>query len=98
MVELSEPPGITFTSPGAFTSVKPGALMVRERLLVSVTLPEVPVMVTVADPGTTELLAVNVSKLDPVEVGFGAKDAVTPLGRFDAARLTLPVNPYCVFI
>ena len=27
-------------------------------------------------------------------VGFGEKDAVTPLGRPDAERVTLPVNPF----
>ena len=43
------------------------------------------------------LAAVSVSKLEPVAVGFGAKDAVTPLGRPDTARLTLPVNPYWEF-
>jgi len=40
------------------------------------------------------LLAVSVSTLDPV-VGFGEKDAVTPLGRPDAERVTLPANPFC---
>ena len=53
-----------------------------------------PVIVTVAGPVVAALLAVSVIKLEPV-VGFGAKDAVTPLGRPEAARLTLPVNPYC---
>jgi hypothetical protein len=62
----------------------------------AVTLPEVPVMVTVKVPAVAGLLAVSVIMLEPV-VGFGAKDAVTPLGRPDAARLTLPVNPYCGF-
>jgi hypothetical protein len=27
-------------------------------------------------------------------MGFGEKDAVTPLGKPDAERLTLPVNPF----
>jgi hypothetical protein len=61
--------------------------------VVAVRAPEVPVMVTVANPGVAVLLAVKVSVLIPV-VGFGRKDAVTPLGRPDAVRLTLPVNPY----
>ena len=52
-------------------------------------------MVTVAVPGVAELLAVSVSTLDLVEVGFGTKDAVTPLGKPNATRLTLPLNPYC---
>ena len=42
------------------------------------------------------MLAVNVSVLNPL-VGFGANDAVTPLGRPDTERFTLPVNPYCGF-
>lgn len=53
---------------------------------------EVPVIVTVAAPVVAELLAVSVSTLLPV-VGFVAKAAVTPLGRPDAASVTLPVNP-----
>ena len=57
-------------------------------------MPEVPVMVTVAVPVVAVLLAVNVSVLVVVaEAGLNA--AVTPLGRPDADRLTLPVNPFC---
>jgi hypothetical protein len=51
-------------------------------------------MVSVFVPRAAELLADNVSVLNPV-VGFGANDAVTPLGRPDTERFTLPVNPYC---
>ena len=40
------------------------------------------------------LLAVNVNVLLPV-VGLGANDAVTPLGRPETDRFTLPVKPYC---
>jgi hypothetical protein len=49
-------------------------------------------MVTLYCPVAAELLAVIVSKLGPV-VGFGKKDAVTPLGRPEAERVILPVNP-----
>ena len=63
--------------------------------VVAVRAPEVPVIVTTAVPVAAELLAVSVNVLEPGEAGFGAKDAVTPLGRPDAVRLTLPVNPYC---
>ena len=49
-------------------------------------------MVTRADSSAAELLAVSVSALNPV-VGFGANEAVTPLGRPLTDRLTLPVNP-----
>jgi len=65
---------------------------VSASVVVAVKLPEVPVMVTVADPVVAVLLAVSVSTLVPV-VGFVPNAAVTPLGRPDAARVTLPVNP-----
>ena len=67
-------------------------LTVRARVVVAVRLPEVPVMVTVAAPVVAVALAVNVSTLVPV-VGFVPNVAVTPLGRPDAASVTLPVNP-----
>ena len=54
--------------------------------------PDVPVMVAVYCPGVVVLLAVSVSMLLPL-VGFGEKDAVTPLGRPVMARFTLPVKP-----
>lgn len=65
---------------------------VSASVVVAVKLPEVPVIVTVADPVVAVLLAVNVSTLVPV-VGFVPNVAVTPLGRPDAASVTLPVNP-----
>ena len=68
------------------------ALTVRARVVVAVRLPEVPVMVTVELPVVAVELAVRVSTLVPV-VGFVPKAAVTPLGRPEAARVTLPVNP-----
>jgi len=59
-----------------------------------VRLPEVPVTVTVRVPVAAVLLAVSVNVL--VEAaGFGLNDAMTPLGRPDADRLTLPLNPFC---
>ena len=46
-------------------------------------------------PTVAVLLAVSVSSLKSVVVvGFGENDAVTPLGRPETARLTLPANPY----
>ena len=68
------------------------ALTVRASVVVAVRLPEVPVMVTVELPVVAVELAVRVSTLVPV-VGFVPKAAVTPLGRPEAARVTLPVNP-----
>jgi len=59
----------------------------------AVRLPEVPVTVTVTVPTVVVSLAVSVSKLLPV-VGLVANAAVTPLGRPEATRVTLPVNPF----
>ena len=57
-----------------------------------VKLPEVPVMITVTVPAVAVLLAESVSVL-LVEVLGGAKEAVTPLGRPVADKLTLPEKP-----
>jgi len=67
-------------------------LTVRDRVVVAVKLPEVPVMVTVEVPVAAVALAVRVSTLVPL-VGFVPNAAVTPLGRPDAASVTLPLNP-----
>jgi hypothetical protein len=88
------PPWVMLKVLGAADSVKFGAAVtVRAMVVVSVKAPEVPVMVTVVGPPVVaKALAVRVSKLLPV-VGFVAKPAVTPLGRPDAARETLPEKP-----
>ena len=70
-----------------------GAFTVRATVVVETRLPEVPVMVTVALPRAAVLLAVRVSVL-VVVVLVGLNAAVTPPGSPDAARLTLPVNPF----
>jgi hypothetical protein len=57
-------------------------------------LPEVPVIVTVAAPVVAVLLAVSVRVLVAV-AGFVLNDAVTPLGKPEADKLTLPLNPFC---
>jgi hypothetical protein len=88
-------PCVTVTEAGDAATVKFGVAVeftVRASVVDAVKLPEVPVIVTVADPVVAVLLAVSVSTLVPV-VGFVPNAAVTPLGRPDAARLTLPVNP-----
>lgn len=69
---------------------------VSASVVVAVRLPEVPVMVTVEVPVVAVALAVNVSTLVPV-VGLVPNAAVTPLGRPDAASVTLPVNPFRSF-
>ena len=70
-------------------------MTVSARVVVSVRLPAVPVIVTVTGPPVVAvLLAVSVNTLDPVVVGFGLNEAVTPLGNPLAARVTPPVNPF----
>jgi len=66
---------------------------VSASVVVAVRLPEVPVMVTVEVPVVAVELAVRVSTLVPV-VGLVPKVAVTPLGKPDAASVTLPENPF----
>jgi hypothetical protein len=57
-------------------------------------LPEVPVIVTVDVPVVAVPLAVSVNVL--VEVaGFALNDAVTPLGKPDAEKVTPPLKPFC---
>lgn len=53
-----------------------------------------PVIVRLYCPGAAELLVVSVNVLYVV-AGFGDHDAVTPLGRPETDRFTLPLNPYC---
>ena len=75
-------------------SLKLGAgLTVSATLVVALRIPEVPLMVTVEVPVLAVPLAVSVSTLLPV-VGFVPNAAVTPLGNPDAARVTLPLNPF----
>ena len=73
----------------------PTEFRVRAIVVVFVRVPEVPVMVTVTVPMVAALLAVSVNML-AVLAGFGLNDAVTPLGRPDADKVTLPPKPFCV--
>jgi hypothetical protein len=66
-------------------------------VVLPVVLPSVPVMVTVDVPVAAVLLAVKVTTLLPV-VGLVPKDAVTPLGRPLAERVTLLVAPDTVMV
>jgi len=56
--------------------------------------PAVPVMITDTGPTAAVLVAVIVNVLVP-GVGFVLNDAITPLGRPDAAKLTLVLKPLC---
>jgi hypothetical protein len=51
-------------------------------------------MFTVAVPIAAVPLAISVIVL-VFFVGFGLNNAVTPLGKPDADRLTLPLKPFC---
>jgi len=55
-------------------------------------LPEVPVIVAVKLPVGAVLVAARVSTLVPVVLA-GEKEALTPLGRPDAVKLTVPLKP-----
>ena len=65
----------------------------RVIVVVFVKLPDAPVIVTVAVPMVAVLLAVSVNVL-AVLAGFELNDALTPLGRPDADKLTLPLKPF----
>jgi hypothetical protein len=52
------------------------------------------VTVTVTVPVVAVLPAVNINVL-VVAVLLGLNDAVTPLGRPDTDKLTLPLKPFC---
>lgn len=54
--------------------------------------PDVPVTVIVKVPGVVELLVIRVSVLVLVVLA-GLNEVVTVLGRPDAVRFTVPVNP-----
>jgi len=82
---VSNPPlTIRFCAADEFT--------VRLIEVVWVRVPEVPVIVTDAVPVVAVALAVSVKTLVEV-VGLVPKLAVTPAGRPEAERVTLPVNP-----
>ena len=70
-----------------------GAFTVRLMLVVLVKLPDVPVTVILPVPTVAVLLAASVKVLEPV-AGFGLKEAITPLGKPEADRETLPLKPF----
>src|SRR5271166_325288 len=87
-------PCTMLTLPGLAESVKLGAAVtVRLIVVVCVKLPDVPVMVTVTVPVAAVAPAVRVSVLLLV-AGLGLNAAVTPLGKPDAERVTLPLKPF----
>jgi hypothetical protein len=71
----------------------PVGFTLRAMVVCLVKLPDVPVTDTVAVPMAAVPLAVSVNTL-VLAVLLGLKDAVTPVGRPDADKLTLPVKPF----
>ena len=95
MVLLPLVPCFTVRLEGEAESEKLGvavAFTVSEMVVVCVRLPDVPVMVTVDVPVVAVELALKVTALVEV-VGLVPKLAVTPEGRPEADKVTLPVNP-----
>ena len=70
-----------------------GGFTVRESVVLCDRLPETPVTVTVTVPVAAVLLADSVNELVPA-VLLGLNEAVTPLGRPDADKLTLLLKPF----
>ena len=68
-------------------------LTVRFKVVVFVKLPDIAVMVMGLEPVAAVPLAVTVSVLVEL-VGFGLKVAVTPLGRAEVLKVTLPLKPF----
>lgn len=66
---------------------------VRLIVVVWVSVPDVPVIVTATVPRVAVVVAVKVRVLFPVVLA-GLKVAVTPAGRPEADRLTVPVKPF----
>ena len=91
MVHVAEPPCCRVNPPPQDDEMLKPAVTVSAMVVLEVSEPEVPVMVTVKDPIVAVALAVNVSTL-VLAVGLVAKVAVTPEGRPVAASVTEPVN------
>lgn len=94
MVDVTLAPRARLKEPGEAERAKfGGGATVRETVVTCDRPPDVPVMVTVTVPRAAVLPAVSVSVLEAV-VLLGLNVAVTPLGRPEAERLTLPLNPF----
>jgi hypothetical protein len=93
IVAFAEVPCAMPTAVGETEIVKPDTgVTVTAITTASVRLPDLPVMVTEAVPGTAALAAEKVTVLGPLAAGLNA--AVTPAGNPDALRTTLPVKPF----
>ena len=94
IVSVALLPCVTEMLVGDAARVKPGVpvFTVKAIVVLAVCEPDVPVTVTVNAPVVAVLVADKVNTLVLV-VGFVPNEAVTPLGKPDAERVTLPVNP-----
>ena len=100
IVVVAVPPCATVTLLGEAESRKSGcdgggagAFTVRLIVVVLVRLPDVPVMVILRVPTVAVLLAASVKMLELV-AGLGLNEAVTPLGKPEADKETLPLKPF----
>src|SRR5262249_26803983 len=91
VVPLPRRPTLRLAGEAESEKFGPG-VMVSESGVELLKFPEVPVTITVKVPVAALALAATVSWLVPV-VLVGLKDAVTPLGRPVATRLTVPLKP-----
>src|SRR5438552_1275199 len=88
-------PGLILNAPDRLTGTgppPPAGFTVSLIDVVCVSEPETPLMVTVEVPVVAVLLAESVNVLVPV-VLEGLNEAVTPAGRPEADKLTLPLKP-----
>jgi hypothetical protein len=86
-------PCVMVTLFGEAERLKFCAFTVRLSVVVLVSVPDVPEIVTVTVPVAAVALAVKVSVL-VVVAGLGANPAVTPLGKPEAESVTLPLKPF----
>ena len=93
---LALPPRITVSVIAETPSINVGVGIVKVSVAVFVMLPPMAVIVTVEVPGLAVAAAVKVRVLVEVELPLtldGEKAAVTPVGRPEAVKLTVELNP-----
>jgi len=70
------------------------AITVNDTVVEFDRIPEVPITVRGKVPVAAPEDAVSVNR-EVVVAGFGLNEAVTPLGKPDAVKVTLPLKPFC---
>ena len=90
----ADAPCVTIKLAGAVANVKLGAAFTARLSVAELdVVPEVPIAVTEVAPTAAADVALNVATL-VVEVAAGLKETVTPLGRAEVVRVTLPAKPF----